>query len=621
MGDQRIDSLNSEGKQEFLKHLLDDIESLETMIEEGKIESGITRIGAEQEFCLVGKHLRPQMSGPKILKTIGNDHFTSELAQWNLEINLDPFEFTKGSLSGMQKQLDELLALAHKKAAENGDQVVLTGILPTIRKSELDFKYMSPNPRYKILDNTMKEHRGEDFKVSIEGVDEVTLKHDSILFEACNTSFQIHLQCDPHDFTDKYNWAQVVGAPVLAASVNSPILLGKELWSETRIALFRQSIDIRHAGNYIRERQPRVAFGHKWLEDSAAQIFKDDISLYDLIISAAIEENSLQVLQSGRIPELRAMNLHNGTIYKWNRACYGVGGGKPHLRIENRYVPSGPTSHDEMANTAFWAGLMVAMPEEVKGEWEKAFSFQDVRLNFLKAARHGLHNEFKWFGKTYNVATLITDVLIPQSAKGLDSMGIPSEEYVPYLNTIQERSILRRTGADWIIDSLRELRHGHTVDESILIITQAMIDNEKEGRPVHEWKNADKKLLFQVPERYERVDSIMTTSLITVREDDLMLFAKKLMDWHDYSTLPVEDVKGSLVGVISKTQVEARKDDNELVKEGMNEDIVTIGPERSVAKALKAIEINELDSLPVVKHGQLVGIVTMSDIRALKKAQ
>lgn len=620
MGDQRIDPLNSEGKRDFLKHLLADIRSLETMIADGQIETGITRLGAEQEFCLVGPGLRPSMTGPVLLDAIDEEHFTSELAQWNLEINLDPQTFSKGCFSVMHRQLDDLLAMAHAHAADLENKVVLTGILPTIRQSELDFKHMSPNPRYKILDKTMKEHRGEDFKVSIEGVDEVSLTHDSILFEACNTSFQIHLQCDPHDFTDKYNWSQVVAAPVMAAAVNSPILLGKELWAETRIALFRQSIDIRHAGNYIRERQPRVAFGHKWLEESAAQIFKDDVSLYELIISAAIEENSEEVLRQGRIPELRAMNLHNGTIYKWNRACYGIGGGIPHLRIENRYVPSGPTTHDEMANTAFWAGLMVNMPSECANDWERHFSFKDVRGNFLKAARNGLHNEFKWFGKTYGSEALIVDKLIPHCAEGLDRMGVPAEEYTPYLNTIQERTIRRRTGADWIIDSLRALRHRHTLDESILTVTQAMIENERSQRPVHEWTLADEKVLYHIPERYDRVDSVMTTSLITVREDDLMLFAEALMEWHDFTTLPVEDLRGKLVGLISRKEVDARTDDEMVVKQGMEEDIVTIGPERSVAKALKAIEINEVDSLPVVKGGQLVGMVTMSDIRALKNS-
>ncbi len=401
MGDQQISSLSSQSKTEFLRHLIQDIEALEEMIDGGLIESGITRIGAEQELCLVQNNLRPAMTGPQILASMEDPHFTSELAQWNLEINLDPQDTGPGCLQKMDSQLHQTLEYARQRAEAFESSILLTGILPTIRKSELDFKYMSPNPRYRVLDKILKELRGEDFSLFIEGVDEINLKHNSILFEACNTSFQVHVQIDPNEFADKYNWAQVLAGPVLAACVNSPILLGKELWSESRIALFRQSIEIRHAGNYIRDRQPRVAFGHDWLKSSAVEIFKNDVAFYLLIIAADLEmENSLEMLRQGKTPRLKAMNLHNGTLYKWNRACYGVGNGKPHLRIENRYIPAGPTPHDEMANAAFWIGLMQAMPDECRGCWDQHFYFQEVRSNFLKAARNGLSNEMGWFGKT-----------------------------------------------------------------------------------------------------------------------------------------------------------------------------------------------------------------------------
>ena len=230
MGDQQISPLSGQTKTAFLRHLLDDIGALEQMIEEGLIEKGITRIGAEQELCLIKDDLRPAMTGPQILRTINEPHYTSELAQWNLEINLDPQEAKPGCLRKMDLQLNELLQLGKKQAAAVDCHVLLTGILPTIRKSELDFKYMTPNPRFRAMDKILRELRGEDFSLYIEGVDEINLKHGSILFEACNTSFQIHLQIDPAEFADKYNWAQVLAGPVLAACVNSPMLLGKELW-------------------------------------------------------------------------------------------------------------------------------------------------------------------------------------------------------------------------------------------------------------------------------------------------------------------------------------------------------------------------------------------------------
>ncbi len=624
MGDQQISPLSSQTKTEFLRHLLDDIAALEYMIDNGLIESGVTRIGAEQELCLLQPDLRPAGSGPDILSGINEPHFTAELAQWNLEINLDPCDAGPGCLKNMDRQLNELLKLADEHARRHDSRILLTGILPTIRKSELDFKYMTPNPRYRILDAIIKELRGEDFSLYIEGVDEINLKHSSILFEACNTSFQVHLQIDPAEFADKYNWAQVLAGPVLAACVNSPVLLGKELWSETRIALFRQSIDIRHAGNDIRDKQPRVAFGYGWLKSSAAEIFKNDVAFYQLLIASKLEgEHSMELLSKGKIPLLRAMTLHNGTLYKWNRACYGVGNGKPHLRIENRYLSAGPTPHDEMANAALWIGLMEAMPEKCKSCWEEYFNFQEVRSNFLKAARNGLSNELTWFGKTLDAGRLILEQLLPMAESGLQKIGVPREEYAGYLNTIEQRMLKKRTGASWIIDSLRSLRSKNTVDESMLLITQYMQENCLGAVPVHEWEIPKQKTLASIPNRYARVDSIMVTNLVTVREDDMLDFADTLMAWNKVHHLPVENLKGELTGIVSKRDIERfrEQDDNNdaLVTACMTTQIVSVAPEASLAEAEQTMLDNGFGSMPVVRDKCVVGLITANDIRAMHR--
>ena len=176
MGDQQINPLTSADKRAFLRHLLNDIAALETMLEEGMVESGKIRVGAEQEYCLVGNNLRPRMTGPAILESIEDPHFTSELARWNLEINLDPEEIGPGCFSRMENQLNQLLKIAHQSAEQFESQVILTGILPTIRKSELDFDNMTPNPRYRVLDTILKNLRGEEFILNIEGVDELIVK-------------------------------------------------------------------------------------------------------------------------------------------------------------------------------------------------------------------------------------------------------------------------------------------------------------------------------------------------------------------------------------------------------------------------------------------------------------
>jgi CBS domain-containing protein len=625
MGEQDVNSLTASNKAEFLRRLLDDIHALERMIDEGKIESGVTRIGAEQELCLVRESLRPAMTGPQILKALNHPNYTHELAQWNLEINLDPQAVGPGCLQKVEDQLTGLLALGQAEARKNNSDLLLTGILPTIRKSELDFKYMTPSPRFSAFNNVLRELRGEDFLLYIEGVDEVYLKHSSILFEACNTSFQIHLQVDPQEFADRYNWAQVIAGPLLAACVNSPLLLGKELWAETRIALFRQSIEIRHASNYMRDRQPRVAFGHNWLKSSAAEIFKNDISVYLLIIAAAFGEEpfSTDLLSQGEIPRLRAMNLHNGTLYKWNRACYGVGNGKPHLRIENRYIPSGPTPLDEMANLAFWIGLMSAMPDDCRGCWDKHFYFQEVRSNFLKAAQHGLNSEIKWFGTWYGASKLVLERLLPLAAEGLERLGIPHDESAKYLMIIESRAANRQTGSNWIVKSLRALRQKHTLEESLLLISRQMKENGLSDQPVHTWKLADAGKLHFIPDRYARVDSIMITNLVTVREDDLIEFASKLLEWNGFRHLPVENNKGEITGIISIKDIERYNkesdQENVTIASYMTSDVLFVAPETSLDKAERMMVANDVGSLPVVRDNRIIGIITARDIVEAKE--
>ena len=256
----------------------------------------------------------------------------------------------------MEHQLTTLIDRARHVANQHKQNLVLTGILPTVRRSEVAPDYMTPNPRYTALGNVIREIRGNDFELHIQGVDELMMRHESILFEACNTSFQVHLQIHPDDFVDQFNWAQAIAGPMLASAVNSPLLLGKELWCETRIALFQQSIDMRSASHALRERQPRVAFGTGWVKNSVVDIYKEDIARYTLLLTSEIAEDSVEALNDGKVPELSALRLHNGTIYKWNRACYGISKGVPHLRIENRYLPSGPTHKTKWPTPCFgWA--------------------------------------------------------------------------------------------------------------------------------------------------------------------------------------------------------------------------------------------------------------------------
>jgi hypothetical protein len=477
-----------ESRKAFLKHLLHDVEAIEQMLEKNLFEKGISRIGAEQEFCLVDKYFKPSLHSLEILEKINDSHFAPELARYNLEINLDPIEQSGGCFSAMEKQLTKLLQKAEAAADELQEKIILTGILPSIDFRAVQMKYMTPKQRYTALADIISELRGEDFELNITGVDELILSHNNILFEACNTSFQCHLQVDPDEFTDQYNWAQMLSGPVLAICANSPLLVGKHLWAETRIPLFQQSIDTRGKGYHLRERAQRVTFGNRWIQ-SVTDVYKNDIARHTILFMTDIKKDSLERLKSGKIPKLEALQLHNGTIYKWNRPCYGVHKGVPHLRIENRYIPSGPTILDEIANMVFWVGLMNNMPKEYREIWNR-ISFDDVKENFRKAAMWGIQSGMVWDGELLPVRDLIIDKLIPMAKEGLKKRGVNSEDIERYLTVIEERAKGYATGARWIVKSYRNLRKEMDREESTVALTAIMHNRRVSGQPVHEWETA-----------------------------------------------------------------------------------------------------------------------------------
>ncbi|MBT8188063.1 MAG: CBS domain-containing protein [Croceitalea sp.] len=600
-------------KQDFIKNLLNDLNALELLIERGLIENDIVRIGAEQEVCLINKNYDPWKKSLQLLEAINEGHFTTELAKYNIEINLDPFELKDDCFDLVKKQLLDLLGHGSTIADRMGAKFCLTGILPTISKREVTLDNMTPMPRYFQLNELLKNKKGDDFILKIKGVDEIKLKHNSVLFEACNTSFQLHLQIPSHDFVSSYNWAQAIAAPVLGIACNSPFLMGRELWHETRIALFQQSLDTRKLSYTLKDQAPRVGFGNQWETNSIVDIYKRDISQHSVLLTKPITQDALAMAKKGQAPKLQALSLFNGTVYRWNRPCYGVGNGKAHLRIENRYLPAGPSVVDEMANFVFWVGVMVGRPKQYD-DMPSQMDFKDVKSNFIKAARSGKNTILLWNNKPMKVQDLVIKELIPIAEVGLKKHGIDKSDIDFYLNIIKSRA-KGHSGSSWQINNYRALKNYLKPEIALRKLTRAICDNQEKGLPVHKWPNI--KINGNEKQLPKKIGHMMTTRLMVLKENDFVNMAKAIMDWNHIHHVPVENSKGKLVGLLTYSQLEKHKGiqsfDDTIVSDIMIRDLITVTPQTYTATAKKLMAQHQIGCLPVTKNGTLIGIVSKND--------
>ena len=616
MGSQSVKPIiNKTERKKFINHLLNDIEALDMMIKSDAFEKGIQRIGAEQEFCIVDRYYRPSFNALEILDEINDTHFTTELGLFNIEANLDPLELIGKCFSQLENDLYHLVDKAHQ-AAETIDynKIILTGILPTFKRKDLVFENMTPHQRYKVLNDVMRKVRGNNFRIKVRGVDELILDHESILFEACNTSFQVHLQIDLDNIVDQYNWSQAIAGPVLSVMTNSPMLLGRELWSETRIALFQQSIDLRNTSQLLREQKARVNFGDEWIKDSILEVFTDDVARHAPLVTADLSGNPIEDLKNGIKPDLKAIGLHNGTLYKWNRVCYGVHKNVAHLRIENRYIPSGPSIKDEIANAMFWVGLMLGMPDDCKSIW-KRMAFKDAKGNFIKAARTGMDTYFNWFGKGISAKKLVRKLLLPMAHDGLIKANVDAKDIEFYLNIIKERIVKNTSGSEWIIRSSRQLQETVSREEANILLTYHMHKNQQEDVPVSEWELA-KPLARKDANSNNKVHKVMSTQIFTVNENDSMRLIKNVMQWKDIHHIPVINSKHKIVGIISASDItEIDKFDDYSASQVMQKDIKTGSPDMPIEWAKTLMLEHNIRCLPIIDHDELVGILTQTDLK------
>lgn len=622
MGDKDIHlEVDGAGLRLFTQALLRDVRALEELLATDLVESGIRRIGLEQELFLVDQMWRAAPVAVEVLERIDDRRVTSEIGRFNLECNLEPMVFGGDCLHRMHDEVEALLGKVADTLQELGARPALMGILPTLRKSDLTLENIFPANRYYALNDALTRMRGGPYDLRIKGTDELRITHDSVMLEAVNASFQVHFQVGPAEFAKLYNLALTATAPVLAAAVNSPLMFGKRLWHETRIAVFQQSVDTRNPMSEVREVPPRVSFGRAWVDESVLEVFRDDISRFKVLLGRRIEEDPFQAIGAGRAPALKALQLFNGTVYRWNRACYGVSGGRAHLRIENRVLPAGPTVLDEIANAAFWFGLMSGLADEVE-DVRRVITFDAVGTNFVAAARHGLDAHMTWLdGSNRTAQELICNELLPLARRGLQTGRIDRRDVDRYLDIIEARVSSRQTGSSWVLGSLASMGDEGTLEERMAALVAATVYRQGEGRPVHEWEPARLEEAGGWKPSYLRVEQYMSTDLLTVNEEEPIDLVANLMDWHRIHHVPVEDNAHRLIGLVSQRPLlrflasdEARRAEGPIpVRQVMVRELVTIAPETSTLKAIDTMRRHRVSCLPVVRDGHLVGIVTEHD--------
>ena len=428
------------------------------------------------------------MRNAEVLDAIADPAWATEVGQFNLEINVPPRTLDGDALAGLEREVRADLNAADAKARSIGSYLVMIGILPTLTEDDVNEETMSANERYKVLNEQIFAARGEDMRIEIDGAEQLLTHADSITPEAACTSVQLHTQVSPDAFANYWNAAQAIAGAQVALAANSPFLFGKQLWHETRITLFEQATDTRPDELKEQGVRPRVWFGERWIT-SVFDLFEENLRYFPALLPICEDEDPLAVLDDGAIPLLAEMSLHNGTIYRWNRPVYGVVNGTPHLRVENRVLPAGPTIADVMANSAFYYGLVRSLAEAQRPIWTQ-MSFGTAAENLHEAARHGLDAQLYWPGVGDTpAAELILRRLLPLARDGLARWGVSTAQADRLLGIVEQRCLTGQNGAAWQVATVAGLTGHGGVDrrEALRQMTLRYIEHMHSNEPVHTW--------------------------------------------------------------------------------------------------------------------------------------
>jgi gamma-glutamyl:cysteine ligase YbdK (ATP-grasp superfamily) len=479
----------------FAERLEQCLSTLGQLLERPGFGAGPATIGAELELFLVDGAARPLPHNQAIRAAVADPRVTMELDRFNLELNASPAVLAGRPFAALGGELNVLLDRVASAAKDHAGRPAIIGILPTLRVADLGPGVMSDVPRYRALNSGLRRLRRDPFRIGIAGADPLELTSADVGLEGANSSFQIHLRVDPAKFTRTYNAVQLATAPVLAVSGNSPTFLGHRLWEETRIAVFKQSVDDRQ-GTGPRRRLARTALGTGWLRGGPLELFTEAVRLHQPLLPALHQPPSPVRADLGpsaggwQAPPLDELRLHQGTVWRWNRAIYDPTAGG-HLRIEMRALPAGPTVIDMLANAAFLIGLSLRLAGQ-DPQWTYALPFERADHNFYRAAQHGLSARLTWPAghhdqtRTVTAAKLVPE-LVPAARHGLLQAGVAAAEADGLLEIISARAATGQTGAAWQRATLAAAKRRHNPKRALAAMLNGYLQCAETGLPVHTW--------------------------------------------------------------------------------------------------------------------------------------
>lgn len=486
------EDFENEDYDAFTPQLTRGLEALRQLLRRPNFGVGPHSMGAELEFSLVDAEARPKPVARDVLARTVDPRVTLEIDRFNLEFNAEPVDLAGRPFSALAADLSQALVHIEQAASSCGARLAVIGILPTLREEDLDSGAMNDVMRYRALSRGLRRMRTSEFRVEIEGEDHLTTSCDDVTLEGANTSLQLHLRVAPEDFARTFNAAQLAVAPILAVSPNSPILLERLLWEETRVALFGQAVDYRTEGPGWRP--SRVSFGHGWVRDGAAELFAESVHLHRPLMPIATSEDAAARVRMGEVPELAELRLHHGTVWSWNRAVYDPAGGG-HLRIELRALPAGPSVPDMVANAAALIGLTLGLAREC--EWMvPAMPFRFAHDNFYRAARHGPEAMIVWPSQKppsprgFPAADLVME-LMPIARRGLLEAGVEPSEVEQHLSVFEARVAVGASGAAWQRRSLARLEERMDRRRALAETLEQYLERFRSGLPVREWAPAE----------------------------------------------------------------------------------------------------------------------------------